>query len=344
MNNISILDLAWIGTLLLVSGTVAMWMFVICARWWRARSSARRIARQDAAEAAILSWGDSPCDERLQRILSLKPRLLLNALSVTLPKIEGEPKKALLAALCRSSFAKYVRRHFNKGDETERLLCCEILGAIGGDARSTLLSALSDPAPSVRIGAAIGLAHSGGLPPLAETLGRLGPAALASSRLVHFFEALLPERRPEIMALVRNFSVNSQVRVSALTAFAWQEGDDLIHLLKELADDGESSVVVEVARLLGDLDHSECSPILAGLLTKNCVSIRRAAAQSLGSVGDDEFSYTLLPVLLDEDHFVRHSAARSMDRLAILSGRSAVALNETRALRSSTDRMARSAA
>jgi HEAT repeat protein len=321
MNIMSPLDLAWIGTLVLVSATVAMWIFVICARWWRARSSARRETRRRAAETAILRWVETRDEVDLHSVLSLKPRILLETLSTTLPKIIDGEREMLISALSRSSFAKYVRRHFHGGDEPQRLLCCEILGAIGGCAASaTLVSALADPAASVRIGAAISLAQSGQLPSLHETLAKLGREGLASSRLIQFFQLLLPSRRREILSLVRDASVNSQIRISALGALARQGDADLIILLKELAEDRASPLVVEVAMLLGALDHPESSPVLTSLLKKDCVHVRRAAARSVGSLGDDRFSYTLLPMLLDHDDVVRNSAARSMDRLAMLSG------------------------
>lgn len=320
MSAVSPLDLAWDGTLLLVSAASAMWIFIICARWWRARSSARREAQRIAAETAIFCWAEKRDEACLGAVLALKPRSLLDAVSTAIPRLDAPEREALISALAHTRFAKYVRRHFNTADESQRLLCCEILGAMGGRARSqTLLDALIDPAPSVRIGAAISLAQSGDLPSLDETFEKLGPDGLASSRLIHFFEPLLPARRNEVVALAKDISADSQVRVSALTALSRQEDPDLVALLKELANDEASPVVIEVARLLGELADPEGSPVLASLLKKECVYIRRAAAQSVGSLGNDNFSYTLLPVLMDDDNVVRQSAERSMGQLAMLS-------------------------
>lgn len=311
------LDYLWDATLFFILSAAGMWVWVICRRALKARPE-ESSAGGMAAGASWLLWSETGNVAQLDaELAALNPRTRFETASRVLLLVGGAEREFILSALRRAGFDIYLERHFRRADEGQRLLCCEILGSMTGSRSFRILrKALKDRAPAVRLGAAISLARRGELPPVAETLRKLGPAARGSARLVQLFEELLPGRRQEIIDLAAG-PYEPQVRISALQALAlvWDPG--LIPLLEKIVKGAPPSVAAALARLIGERAEPGGIEILTQLLESDSAIVRRAAAESAGLVADARFAEALAALLDDEDDLVRYSAARALHRISV---------------------------
>jgi hypothetical protein len=310
------LDYLWDATLFFIVSAAGMWAWVICRRALKTRRGRRNLSGK-AAGASWLLWSETGNLAQLDaELAALDPRTRLETASRILLLAADAEREFILSALIRSGFDKHIEHYFRRADEGQRLLCCEILGSMTGSRSFRILrKALKDRAPAVRIGAAISLARRGELPPIAEALRKLGPAARGSARLARLFEELLPGRRREIVDLAASPACEPQVRISALQALAnnWDPG--LIGLLEAIVEGAPPPVAAASARLIGELAEPSGIGILLRLLESDSAIVRRAAAESAGRIGDAPSADALAALIDDEDDLVRHSAARALHQI-----------------------------
>lgn len=304
---------------LLILAAVGMWAILIAARAFKAHSHSSRAVSHRAAGAALIKWSDLDNEEQLDAaLIALDPELIPDVISRFFSLVAESEKKIVLAALERLDFAGYLEKNFRRTDQGQRLLFCELLGEIHGEHSLDILHwALTDAAPAVRVGAAISLARRGELPPIAETLERLGPAGRRTSRHFYLFEALLPDRRFDVVAVAADPSREPSLRIAALQALVRHWAAPTGPLMRVLADDSSTHVAAAVARLLGGGPHRGNGEILTRLLGHGSPIVRRVAAESAGILADPEMATAVRSLGGDPDPLVRHAAALALRRLAL---------------------------
>ncbi len=245
-------DFLWIVTLLLIVATVGIWIVAIRTRVKRRRMVRNEDMDRNAAGTALILWNDADDGGRLEAVLSkISPRVILDVVSRSLLRVDDITRERVEETLIRRGFDDYIDRCFETFDQGQRLRCCEILGVFHNEkSRNVLVRAMSDAAPAVRVGAAIGLAQRGQLPPLAEALERLGPFARRSSRLMHLFTQLMPGCRDELVQIATAHEWESPVRIGAIRVLVRNWHPDMIYLLLVLAEDEVPAVAKIAQRVL----------------------------------------------------------------------------------------------
>ncbi len=310
------LDYLWGTTLAFVAASVGLWLWAIVRRALIARAPARQAPRKAAGLLWIL-WCQSRDGAQLDaKLAEFDPRSLLETAAYALPLLTGADRESTIAALGRAGLDSDAERYMRRAPEGQRLLCCEILGAMTSRRSARLLRrTLKDRAPSVRVAAAISLAHRQELPPLQAALRQMGPDSRGSSRIAQLFEELLPDRRHEVIDAARNPSSESQVRISALQALALTSDPFFILLAESDLDDAPPAVEAAAARLIGEYAEPRAIQILIKLLKNDNAIVRRAAVESAGEVADPKLEVPLEERLADEDDLVRYSAVRALQQV-----------------------------
>ena len=302
-----------LAVLLTFVAAVGLWMALFCLR----EAGRRRSGRGALAASALLNGihdfrrtGDRKAFA--DAVAVLDPGLLLDLVPRALSELAAFERDAFETALARRRFARHLRTHFRRFDETRRILACELLAVLGGE-RSTafLLGALRDRAYRVRIAAAIGLSRRSALADLGEVVGVLGKRARRSTRLVQMFAHSLPERRLEVAAVAGDSAQDPFVRVSALKALAaggvFEEA-----LALRLSRDASAVVIMAVGALSVDYRYA-CAPlILERMLASPSPAVRREAAARSRGMGNEPLAVRLNDALGDRDPSVVSAAARAL--------------------------------
>lgn len=194
-------------------------------------------------------------------------------------------------------------------------LLTEIAASTSRDAEATIVRALADPEPAVRLAAAQ-LAgrhrYRAAREILAAWLGdSLGDVRAVAARSL----GALGDARslPAIVRLLGDADVD--VRRAAVSAVAAIGGPDAtVPLLNRLAD-AESAVRVDTARTLGDLGDPRAVLSLLGALQDSMPEVREATAVALGKLHDPRAVRGLLGLLRDAQLDVRVAATRALGTL-----------------------------
>jgi hypothetical protein len=297
---------------------IAMWIALVVARGTRhalLRDRRREAGAASEALARYLRGGDLETLQR--RFAQAAAPDLVPLVSHALPGLTSGQRADVERVLADRGIFDMIRASFRKSDEGTRILYCELLEEVG-DARSApvLHKALADPAPAVRIAAAIALASRGELPRLRPVLRQLGSKARASSRMITLFLRLLPEQAEEVEALALDTTVPPRLRVSAFLALERGQPGRHLRLLPALAADPAPLVAAAVARALGAHGALPASEILPALLSHPDPLVRREAAAAAGRTGQADIAPILTRLGGDPDPLVASAAARSAWLLA----------------------------
>ncbi|MBA3676477.1 MAG: HEAT repeat domain-containing protein [Sphingosinicella sp.] len=310
------LDFLWGATLVFVAAAVGMWLWAIVRRALMAKAPVRQAPRKAAGLLWIL-WCQARDGAKLDaKLAEFDPRTLLETAAYALPLLTGADRESTISALGRAGLDSDAERYMRRAPEGQRLLCCEILGAMKSRRSLRVLRrALKDRAPSVRVAAAISLAQRQELPPLQTVFRQMGPDARGSSRLAQLFEELLPDRQQEVIEVARNPLSEPQVRISALQALVLKSDFSFIPFAESDLDGAPPAVAAAAARLIGGYADPRAIQILVKLLKNDSAVVRRAAVEAAGEIADPKLEVPLEERLADEDDLVRYSVVRALQQV-----------------------------
>ena len=222
-------------------------------------------------------------------------------------------------------------------NEKRRAAANAVLASIGEPAVLPLIESLRGDDPEVSGFAAVSLA-SVGEPAVSSMVTLFGTideekservigtlVAIGAPAIPGLREGLfsLPYRSRRFVALTldRMNAGAADEREDAARRIAlgqWKELDSVrnaaVLLLIDLLDEEYYVPRVNAVRTLGHLGDERALPHLQKALSDENPNVRAAAAEALGHYNEEQISL-LIPACVDEDHFVRKSAAASLDRL-----------------------------
>lgn len=231
--------------------------------------------------------------------------------------VRGSERQALLANAERIGIPDILHQRSRSRNVQKRLLAAEAL-AMFPDHAPRVHEMLSDPNPSVRLGAALALAQNQAAPPAAELVHGLGLGTRERSLLVaSLMRDLVDVDHTAVIALLKDQEVPDAAKLAAMDALASSGLVEHAPLMAEMAQSaaGDLELLPRLYHALGRIGHpSGHSAILRGLADP-AWQVRAAAAQAAGLNGLLEAAGRLGELMGDERWWVRYRAGEALWRL-----------------------------
>lgn len=231
-------------------------------------------------------------------------------------RIVGQEKERLVA-LAAPCLPELVRRSFH-GTTESRAQAVRLLGAFGFEEYNyRLMEAMDDPSPLVALTAAKALAR-------ADYPGLISIVLLGLDRFkdvsVEYLSAMVkslgPSAAPNLRSIIADPRRPPRIRVVAAAALI--QLDDLAAAnvaAQVLEHETHEELAATLLRLLARTGLPDHQPVVRNRLADPSEQVRIAAAEALGSLGEQADKPTLLSAMKDVSSWVALQAAQSLRAL-----------------------------
>ncbi|HET9426811.1 MAG TPA: HEAT repeat domain-containing protein [Allosphingosinicella sp.] len=230
--------------------------------------------------------------------------------------VRGSDRERFVERAVELGVPQRLRHHLGSGVPRLRQMAAEALAPFH-DAASTdsLLAALGDSNPDVRLTAALSLAQSGRSPPVAELVDRLKIGTDERSLLtISLFKDLAEQCPEQLEALLGDAGSPSGARMAAAQALAHAGRYPAVPRIAGmiLREEASPDDVPRLLRALGVLAHPAAEDAVRFALGSNSPRIRAAAAEAAGRIGLTQLTGKLVEALSDQVHAVRFHAGGAL--------------------------------
>ena len=295
-----------------------MTMFMVLRRLISPFQEARREALRLQLVKIFLN-PDLPAIE-LERLRSAPSSLVALVCAELLELVRGAEKQTIVAAGIRFGVPETLHQRLCSRSLGKRLAAAEALGEFNDDTTAERLhAALDDPAPAVRLAAAISLVMNGRAPPLQVLIERLSLGTKESSRfIVKLFRERAESDPSEVEALLSRDDLPLAVKVDAAEALAAQGSYDAVGPIASLvldSDHEEADALPDLLRALGELAHPGAAGAIEHGLASDIWQIRAAAADAAGKTMLTSSIDRLAQLVHDKHWLVRFRSSEALARL-----------------------------
>lgn len=313
--------MSFLETLWLISGVLAAASVAVLFGVVASRALTNHLTRVDAArremlvplllaKAPAVTGPASPeADRRLVRVAAEMVREASNPAE----------QERLLDRARDLGVAQRLRADLRAWSARRRSTAATLLaGFPGPDTDAALSAALGDADGTVRLAAALALAHLGHEPALPALIDKLGLGTIEHSHLTTaLFDEVAASHPERLRELVAQPGLSPEILRAAIEALAFISDGELASALIGLALD-EQADPLELAhylRKLGDLGDFTAAPVVASGLGHPRPRVRANAAQAAGKLGLVTVVPRLGALLADGDWWVRFRAGGALVEL-----------------------------
>lgn len=302
----------WIVCICLSLLSIIALACLLAVRALRQRGERREKILSARLTRQIVTWLHEPAVDidQLRAAARRTPHLASRLLVHSVGLLEGEDRARLVALSYELGLQARMLTDLAHGKPGLRERSAETLAFFDTEEIvAALYTALTDPAPQVRLAAARALA----------TLGRNIPTpalrdpAWGDSALVYdLFEKVSVTQSPELAALARDEHASPGRRIFAARALATTGNYALIPLFAEMSSASCPDLRATAAEAMGLLGHPRAQETLATLLNDNEWNVRAVAAQATGRLQLIKLYEHLAQLLEDHYWWVSFMAAQAL--------------------------------
>ena len=247
------------------------------------------------------------------------PALVADVCIELLQMVRGDEKHRIVDAGRRAGVVEVLCERLASWSHGARLSAVEALGDFVDDAvAESLVSALEDPVPTVRLAAAISLASAGRAPPLRTLIDKLELGTAECSKFIlRLFRNRAADDPDEVQALLTDDSLSDSIRRYAAEALAAAGDYTAVSAISSLVLNNETSqsAVAGYVDVLGEMAHPDGGAAVKHALRSNHWQVRAAAAGAAGKIRMSSSIDALSRLLADRNWLVRRRAGESLGKM-----------------------------